>query len=145
MKKLLLVALVLLVAGGIGYTLYRSKGKCFLRCSKRSTVSARTPQCLPRAPESPKLDAAKIAHVASKSATANGRRIDCRFEELTLDVVLKTLAEKGLNVVYSAPFAQQCKVTANLRQVSVLEAAEAILKVANVAYKVDNGIVLVGR
>jgi hypothetical protein len=129
-KRLLMVGLAFLFVGSLGAVAYRvAKKGC--GSSKRAAVwkKACAVECAP----------AKVQ---------NEKKIDVQFESKNLLDVLNFLAEQGLNLVYSEPsLLKDVVVTAKLKQVTVTEAASAILKTLNVKFELtpEKILIVAGR
>ena len=142
-KRLLIVGVALLFIGGVGAVAYRvTKGKkCFFACHKRDPkiVNSFPSCCAKKAPST--LSTEEVA------AFPNEKKLDLEYSDCSLDFVLKDLAQRGLNVVYSAPLVKDLKVSANLKQVSIYAAGIAVLKAVGVKFELttDMNLIVIGR
>lgn len=126
-KRLLLLGLVFLLIGGVSAAVYRCAKK---RCHrKRETpVSMACPKRVDCAPAE--------------------KKIDVTFESKNLLDVLNFLAEQGMDFVYSEPsLLKDVSVTAKLTQVTVTEAASAILKLSGLKFELtpEKIFIVLGR
>lgn len=128
-KRLLLLGLVFLLIGSAAAVAWRCARK---HCSKKrsAAVSMTCPkkaECAPAATE---------------------KKIDVQFESKNLLEILNFLAEHGLDFIYSEPsLLKDVSVTVKLTQVTVTEAASAILKLTGLKFELtpEKIFIVLGR
>jgi type II secretory pathway component GspD/PulD (secretin) len=134
LRKLIFGAVVIALFGAAGAVAFKvAKHKKLFQCCKQKRVST------PCAPKPINLPAA---------AEADEKKIDLSFEDASLTEVMKFLGEQGVNTVWAAkPEYKDLKVTAKMKQVSPLAAADAILESLGIAHKVmpEKILIVIGR
>lgn len=131
-KRLLILGLAFLFIGGTAAIVYRVAKR---HCSKKRRPAPTSMACPKR------VDCAPMAKEDEK-------RIDVNFESKSILDVMNFLAEHGLDFVYSEPsLLKDVSVTAKLTQVTVTEAASAILKLSGLKFELtpEKIFIVLGR
>lgn len=147
MKKLVLwtVALAVLLGGGaVAYQ--KITGKKIFCCPFEKTAQAADVSFQDGCENCPAQQRrAKADASAAVAELFRAQKIDVNFENSAVLDVLKHLGEKGLNYAYRTPDEfKDLTVTAKMKDVTVLGAAEAVFRALNIDYFVtDEGVLVV--